>query len=750
MNAKSAFRLTVLCSVIFGASSALATNYGIITNDDLNFTTPAWGETFYQLNIGENSTAAGIDIQDLETPVSHDNFTINVQNATLEVTGDTFIHIKTEEPSSGEGTHALHVIGQNASVTLKGDVDIENRQSPETTAANYGANSVYVQQGAQLIIGNPSSTTRIWSIAETPDAVSAKLGASIVINSTNNQIVGTIDLSSGSTATQFGTAKLQATFSGSNSYWFGDEASSENTNNANRTHRKGELDLTFENGAQWSYLGVASSDDQKSIGKRISSITLQDGGIINLFDEDLHAFWDEIGLLELLADGQYVEDENYAHDYVRIGDLKGSGGIFRLGLNGNDKSKSDLVFIESSTNPGEHFFEPYDLKLLEKITPENTLIFALVGDKADGVSFKDKENLEGETLYDYELEIAHEKTTAETFNREEFNNAKEEFLNEDQQAIFINGETWYIRRVTLSESTASRAMTGAGYAAYDAAIEMDRRDRRLEESLRNTDAGNGLWIRAMHGRSGISGQYQWDRSGVVMGFDRAVGKRSTLGGWVSYTRGDADLLDVNGSGDLTRYELAFYDSIDFENQYIDIVGRIGRVSAEFDATSQAYQTSGNFDQNYAALSAEYGWTLLHERTGLFVEPQAQVQAAYLKSYDYDSQRGMSVHADSATSVLGRLGFRAGRQMADDFAAGQLYVRADVLHQFTDGQDAKFSDNDGHVLKTSWGDKDTWGQVGIGGAVNWGGSYGLQLDVERAFGGDVENTWLVTGRFKYQF
>ena len=303
----------------------------------------------------------------------------------------------------------------------------------------------------------------------------------------------------------------------------------------------------------------------------------------------------------------------------------------------------------------------------------------------------------------------------------------------------------------MRESTAAMAMTGSGYAAYDAAIEMDRRDRRLAEAVRNTEGDNGLWVRISHGRSGIDGQYRWDRTGVHVGFDREIVPGNTLGAWFSYTKGEADLLDINGRGtsDMTRYELAVYDTLTFNNQYLDLVGRIGRVSSEFDAASLAYRTTGDFDQDYAALSAEYGMTFRHA-SGFFVEPQVQMQATFLKSYDYDSERTMSVEADSETSLQGRAGLRAGRQFADDFAAGELYARADVLHQFTDGQDAIFRDNDGHVMKTNWGDRGTWGVVGLGGAVSWGKGYGLQLDVEHAFGGDVDNTWMITGRFNYAF
>lgn len=741
------FKISLLAITLATASATFAqTNLGTVTNEDLKME-----GNIPTLKIDTPSIADSINVVDLQTPIAGSNFTIAITNS-LTVNGDTHVSIDSDNSLGADdgATHAFYLEGKDAEAHLNGNVEIVNTHADGIQSV-FGANALYIQRGAKITLGTEGADTltRIISIASIPDAISVKLGSTLTFNSTHNQVVGTIDLSS-ATDSEFKdiSSTVTGTFSGVDSFWIGDEASSKNTRDESRRNiNPGILNLTFENGAQWSYLNLA---DSKAIPKRISAITLRNGGIINLFDEDIQNFLMDMGLYDRLNEGNYILD----HDYVRIGDLKGSGGIFRLGLNAEDKTQSDMAFIEkSSTSGGLHYFEPNDLQKLESITPDNTLIFALVGkDAKDKVQFADIENLQGETLYDYELEIAHETTDADTLKREELTNANQEFLTaEDQQKIYLDGENWFIRRVTMKESTAAHAMTGSGYAAYDAAIEMDRRDRRLAEAVRNTEGDNGLWVRLSHGRSGIDGQYRWDRSGVHIGFDREIVSGNTLGGWFSYTKGEADLLDINGRGtsDMTRYEFALYDTLTFGNQYLDFVGRFGRVSSEFDAASSAFRTTGDFDQDYAALSAEYGMTFRHE-SGFFVEPQMQVQAAFLKSYDYDSDRGMRVDVDGDTSILGRAGLRAGRSFADDFAAGELYARADVLHQFTDGQDAVFRDNDGHVMETNWGDRGTWGVVGFGGAVSWGDAYGLQLDVEHAFGGDVDNTWLITGRFRYAF
>lgn len=115
-----------------------------------------------------------------------------------------------------------------------------------------------------------------------------------------------------------------------------------------------ELNLTFKNGAQWTYFGLSEKEEKANglasiatIPKRISSITLLDGGIINLFDKNIQSKWKEIGLL-----GVWSELADVNHDYVRIGDLKGSGGIFRLDLDAENKQNSDMIFIESSSDGG--------------------------------------------------------------------------------------------------------------------------------------------------------------------------------------------------------------------------------------------------------------------------------------------------------------------------------------------------------------------------------------------------------------
>lgn len=724
---------------------------------------------------------------DLEHTVQtiQNQFTVKITSgAQLQVNGlfDVDViapELDTSEGAHDQGNHALFVSGESSVATLKGDINISVKQ--DYPVDSIGANGVYVNEGATAILGSAGTTTKIWSIGNKPDTLSAKGKGTIKLESTNNQIVGNMDflgLPLGGSGSE-----ISATFSGSDAYWFGDEQSWANvslktdegwfeyTDYAGKDFNgipcpivSDKFELTFRDGAQWTYFGVEDEmtfippfyglvQSVKGTTKRISSIRLEDGGIINLYDENIQKTWKDLGLLDA-----FKELADVKHDYVRIGDLKGSGGIFRLDLNADEsaggKKMSDVVFIEGSSAPGQHLIEPYKPHLLTSLGGENTLIFAVTkkNELADGdVTFADKINLEGESLYDYELQIASSEFESGDIDREELKGKMPDFTPDNQADFsgYVGGTKWFIERVSISRSAAARGFTGAGYASYDAAVEMDRHDRRLVETVRNvTDPENGLWVRIHHGRSGAENQYRWDRTGATIGFDRDLSPTNRLGAWFSYTEGDTEFLDVRGDGDMKRYEAALFDTITLDNHYIDLVARFGRISSDFSVGNTKFSTSGDYDQDYAAVSAEYGYTL-RDTNGVFIEPQVQVQAAYLKSFDYTSNRDMKVEADSATSVIGRAGFRAGRALETSDSAGELYFRADVLHQFTDGQDAEFIGQNERLDET-WGDTGTWANFGVGAVWQWKDTLGFQFDLERTAGGKTDDTWLVSGRFNYYF
>lgn len=271
----------------------------------------------------------------------------------------------------------LNVLG--GTTNINGDLYVYNRVGNMISS---GANAVYANNfGTKLnILGNE---TTIIAVSNEPDAVSAKRGATVNIESAKVNVVGSMDVSA------FGT--INATFSGQNSYWYGDE---KNT--------VGNLNLTFKDGEEWGYFG---GDTHYAQGKGVSALTLESGGIVNMYDDYLNKKLDDYGI-----NVAFPSIANIKHDYVYIGDLKGQDGIFQLDLNSTDKSQSDMIYIlDSTAGTGIHSIQAYANDSFAGIDADNTLRFATVGAAAaDKISFKDSENIYGKSLWDYKLLIGSE------------------------------------------------------------------------------------------------------------------------------------------------------------------------------------------------------------------------------------------------------------------------------------------------------------------------------------------------------
>lgn len=811
----------IACAVLFAISFNCHAIIGDTIDKDYLLNDEDTGEGEYdqfRLTLTKNEDFSGIHLPDFNPPSQHDQYAILVKGAKVNIKGATFIDSLTNEAGEKpEGTITISA-QKGGVISLDGNVEIYIKQLGVTST--YGANGLYAKDdNSKIIVGNADSSSTIWTLAGQPDLISAKGGGQVIFNSTRNKLVGSIDMMDQET---LGTANsiVDLKISEDGNYWFGDEMSLHNSSIAfssnlpeeafqpilmllglksdyflgteeindllsnkkitdliksqgiilegEKININQEFKLTLSDGAQWTYFGFTKGESKEmeiefigikfnvsvySVPKRISSITLSNGGIINLFDEDIRNKWEEIGLSKLWPDLQKVD-----HDYIRIGNLKGNGGIFRLDLssdepsNSDEPSQSDMIFIESS-EPGQHFIEPYRPEDLTSVSDTNRLTFALTAEGANSVTFADKQNIYGNSLFDYELIIGYERideTNQELINKITGLVGNYETFDDFNIEDYYNGKHWFIKRLLTKESAASVGMRSAGYASYDLAVSMDRHDRRLQNAVFQNEEKDGLWARVQYGEAGAEHLYNADLTTVYVGYEKATSADNRLGFNFAYTDGDSDFNDLKGTGELKRYEASVYDTLTFGSHYLDFVARFGQVDNDFEVTNQsgALTTSGSFDQKYAALSAEYGYNFKDEHN-VFIEPQVQLQVAYLGDYNYRTERNMKVDADSDISVIGRVGLRTGKTFESSDYVGELYARADVLHQFTDGQDAQFSDLSDKVNVT-WGNKDTWSTFGVGGYLNWKDNVSFQVDVERTAGGETIDTWLVSGRFNYLF
>lgn len=303
-----------LSNVSFAAdSSAEEENHGSLNAEEI------YQDNNYKLNVltHEDGNIHNYDFVSIThvVPTVRDQYTVSIKNGSvLNVEGKFSIDLTAPKNNGGTdpANYALYVHGKSAAnpaedtiAHLKGDIGIILRQCDEN--GTIGANGVYVDDGATAILGSSGTTTQIWAIGDKPDTLSAKGKGTIRLESTNNQIVGNMDFlddNPGGTG-----SSITGTFSGPDAYWFGDEQSWANALIHCNDHEdlSGEyhqllqsikdlpippisdtFTLTFSNGAQWTYFGIADpiafstnklgptlSGTIQGIQKRISSIRLE-------------------------------------------------------------------------------------------------------------------------------------------------------------------------------------------------------------------------------------------------------------------------------------------------------------------------------------------------------------------------------------------------------------------------------------------------------------------------------------------
>lgn len=566
-------------------------------------------------------------------------------------------------------------------------------------------------------------------------AISAKKGGNIAIATKETgftKIIGDIDLYHWR---GFGTVSVD--LNNKDSYWYGNETN---------LFDSGKLNLTIRNCAEWIYTTgektYSFENKRYGTGSSISSVTLKDGGIINLRNADVKKKFAEVNADAALRSEEFGNlhmYDNGDHRYVSIGNLKGDGGIFKVDLKytaGDDtaitstskvKEDSDYIFIRNS-GEGKHDVQfVADEANLDAMGKDSKLYFA--NDKSGGVIFTSStlEALAPKTsaanLYDYKYAIKNEAN----------GNAKDWFIALDQ------GEANENIPSTLK-------MMQAGYAL---GTEMDRLNKRLGES-RYLEGDDGLWVRYRHARTGWENSFKTNSNMFQVGFDKLKLEKDGKhyrGGAVDYTDANTSLSGLKGNGEHERYALSLYDTwIGDKGHYYDLVIRGGRTSNELDVTARNQEIiKGKYHQGFGSISGEWGRKLTNDN-GWYVEPQAQLQIARVGSADYITNYGVKVEQDAATSVIARAGFRLGRDLSDK---GNIYIKADWLHEFCGEQNIRVSAADGSEQSRIDG-QNSWWDLGLGADFSLDKDTYFYCDFERTLGGSYDRTWQANVGLRYAF
>lgn len=151
--------------------------------------------------------------------------------------------------------------------------------------------------------------------------------------------------------------------------------------------------------------------------------------------------------------------------------------------------------------------------------------------------------------------------------------------------------------------------------------EVNHISQRLGD-VRDSSTTIGAWARVYGYDSSYDDNVSIDfkANSIQAGGDYRINNTWLVGGAFSYTDGEGKFS--NGSADSDGYSLAAYLSGFFDcGAYVDFVGRIGRLSTDITAYSDASEFKGSYNNTTFGLSAEVGYHWKLNDT-FYVEPQA--------------------------------------------------------------------------------------------------------------------------------
>ena len=339
------------------------------------------------------------------------------------------------------------------------------------------------------------------------------------------------------------------------------------------------------------------------------------------------------------------------------------------------------------------------------------------------------------------------------------NTEADEAENGDLTDVEVNtNETTNFKLIGVKNTELSdggKTMLNMSRANYSNAIYMDRLNKRLGEARYiNGEEDEGMWVRIRHDRIGKDDAYRSQNTMYELGYDQKQecdnGERR-VGMAIDYMHGDTGYNDIAGKGEIDRYGLWLYDTwMGDKGHYADYVAKWGHLSNDFEIYNSREKVTGDYSNNVFSVSAEYG-RKKDIGNDWYFEPQVQAQLARVTGADYTTSQGTKVSVDGINSLIGRAGFRLGKDFGEE-KQSTVYIKADVLHEFLGDQDIRALDSttNGNWQTVSYENEGTWYDVGFGFATQMSKNSYAFMDFEKSFGNDNDETYQINVGMQWSF
>ena len=447
--------------------------------------------------------------------------------------------------------------------------------------------------------------------------------------------------------------------------------------------------------------------------------------------------------------------ENKPHSLM-VKEFNGDSN-FVMNLNGN-RQNTDMVYLNSGTGN-------YNVILANAVTKndigQNGLRFATVGDKNKQV-FKNAVAY-NDGFFNLKYQIASEDYDVNNEENTLYNNGdNSDLLTENRPGndiinnIFGNNEDAVnYKLVNIEEKTLSNAgktILNMTKANYDVAVFMGRLDKRMGDVHYLNKNDDGIWFRLRHDRIEKDLGYTVDGNMYELGYDKLFLRdngQERLGLAFDYMKGSTSYDDIAGKGNNSRKGIWLYDTwIGDDGHYSDYILKWGHLENDFEiaGTKKLNLIKGNYDNDVFSASAEYGY-MKNLKNDWYITPQVQLQLAKVTGADYITNQNTNVHVDGIDSIIGRAGFKLGKNFGDN-KKNTFYLKADVLREFLGEQFVSVKDvtSDNEYVGFKYDHSGYWYDVGFGFNIETKKDSYAFLDVERRFGNGNKNSYQINGGF----
>ena len=496
------------------------------------------------------------------------------------------------------------------------------------------------------------------------------------------------------------------------------------------------------------------------------SVNLAQGATWNVTDQS----W----ISELNGNGVVDLTKAEGSDAVHIGKVSGNNTFIVNLKPGDGLSTSDMLYIADGTSDAQTLQINNREEVLSGMGEGDRIRFATVakagegfGNVTDGAATFGRStriNDAGIFNVDFKVEYVDYKTDTEKDDDHAYNGGANFTDSEakpgtdyvDSVYGSVDGaQNVYLVRDKVTEankSDAAKTIINMSKVNYNNAIYMDRLNKRLGEARYiSPEDEQGMWVRIRHDRIGKDDAFRSQNTMYEMGYDVKQdcdnGERR-VGMAIDYMDGKAEYTGIAGDGDVKRYGLWLYDTwLGDKGHYTDYVLKWGHLENDFDimARTTGEKITGDYSNNVFSASAEYG-KKNDMGGGWYFEPQAQLQFARVTGADYVTSQDTKVSLDGINSLIGRAGFRLGRDMDEN---STVYLKADLLHEFMGDQTVTAADATG-TLREEFENKGTWYDVGFGFATALGNNSYAFMDFEKSFGNDNDETYQINAGVQWTF